>query len=121
LERSEFRLHYQPKVDLTDGTRICGLEALLRWEHPLRGLVSPNEFIPVLEETGLIIPVGEWVLNESCRQLRAWRDEGLSAVPVAVNISARQFRDKALERLVQDCATAHGIEPGCIELEITES
>ena len=121
LERSEFFLHYQPKVDLADGAKICGLEALLRWQHPERGVVLPNEFIPVLEETGLIMPVGEWVLNEACRQVRAWQDRGLSTVPVAVNISARQFRDKALERLVQECTAAHGIKPRCIELEITES
>jgi diguanylate cyclase (GGDEF)-like protein/PAS domain S-box-containing protein len=121
IERQEFRLYYQPKIDLADGTTLCGLEGLLRWAHPERGLIPPDEFIPVLEETGLIMPVGEWVLNEACQQVRRWQDAGLTVAPIAVNLSARQFRDKELDRLIQDCAAAAGIETRYIELEITES
>ena len=96
LEREEFTLVYQPKVDLA--TRgITGAEALLRWKHPERGLVSPAEFIPVLEETGLIVPVGDWVLRRACEDLKAWQAAGLAVVPVAVNLSARQFRRADLD------------------------
>jgi diguanylate cyclase (GGDEF)-like protein/PAS domain S-box-containing protein len=121
IERKEFRLHYQPKVTLAEGTALCGMEALLRWQHPERGLVPPAEFISVLEETGLIMPVGEWVLRETCRQVRAWQDAGLATVPVAVNLSARQFREKQLHRLIEDCARTAAIETRFIDLEITES
>jgi len=121
IERAEFRLHYQPKVDLAGARRLCGMEALLRWSHPERGLIPPDVFIPVLEETGLIMPVGEWVLNEACRQVRAWHDAGLVPVPVAVNLSARQFREKELERIIHDCTRSAGISTQFIELEITES
>ena len=120
LERREFLLHYQPKVDLASGT-ICGFEALLRWQHPEKGLVSPAEFIPVLEETGLIVPVGEWVLSETCRQIAAWSKAGLSTPPVAVNLSARQFTEEGLQATVRRILGETGTDPSLIQLELTES
>jgi diguanylate cyclase (GGDEF)-like protein/PAS domain S-box-containing protein len=120
LEREEFALAYQPKLDLRGGL-ICGAEALLRWRHPERGPVSPGEFIPVLEETGLIVPVGEWVLGRACRDVRAWQDAGLAAVPIAVNLSARQFRHQDLGQRIRQIVDAAGVAAQMIELEITES
>jgi EAL domain-containing protein (putative c-di-GMP-specific phosphodiesterase class I) len=120
IERKEFVLHYQPKIDLRDG-RIHGVEALLRWNHPQRGMVSPAEFIPALEDSGLILPVGEWVLEEAAAQLRAWQKDGLDAVPVAVNLSAKQFRRRDLDMLIRDAMAAFGVSAGLLELEITES
>lgn len=120
LERSEFVLHYQPKVDLATGT-ISGIEALLRWAHPETGLVMPAEFIPVLEETGLIIPVGEWVTREACRQIGAWQQAGLKVPPIAVNLSARQFQQKNLEGIVRDILRESGVRAPLLEFEITES
>ena len=90
LERGEFSLHYQPKARIGTGETV-GFEALLRWQHPARGMVSPGEFIPVLEETGLIVPVGEWVIRDVCTQLREWEKRGMGNFPVAVNVSAREF------------------------------
>jgi len=120
LEREEFVLFYQPKIDLAT-RRPTGAEALLRWKHPQRGLVSPMEFIPVLEETGLIVPVGDWVLRRACQDLKAWQAGGHAVVPVAVNLSARQFRDQGLDRHIIALVGAAGVDPGLIELEITES
>jgi diguanylate cyclase (GGDEF)-like protein/PAS domain S-box-containing protein len=120
LEREEFALAYQPKIDLRTGL-ACAAEALLRWKHPERGVVSPAEFIPVLEETGLIVPVGEWVLGRACRDIGSWRDAGLAAVPVAVNLSARQFRQQDLDQRIRRIVEAAGVSAGMIELEITES
>ena len=120
LERSEFVLHYQPKVELASGA-ICGIEALLRWMHPEKGLVYPGDFIAVLEETGLIIPVGEWVTREACRQIGAWRTAGLKVPPVAVNMSARQFQQKDLEEVVRNILAESGVEPALLQFEITES
>jgi EAL domain-containing protein (putative c-di-GMP-specific phosphodiesterase class I) len=120
LERDEFPLFYQPKVDLTTRA-MTGAEALLRWKHPERGLVSPAEFIPVLEETGLIVAAGDWVLRRACADLKAWRAAGRNVVPVAVNLSARQFRDQGLDRHIQELVAAAGVDPRLIELEITES
>lgn len=120
MERGEFALHYQPKVDLRDG-RMHGVEALLRWNHPGRGLVAPAEFVPALEESGLILPVGEWVLREAAAQLRAWQREGLQSVPVAVNLSARQFRRRDLDALIRAALSASGVPSSLLELEITES
>ena len=120
IERGEFRLHYQPKVDLRSG-EICGAEALLRWQHPERGMTAPEEFIPVLEDTGLIVPVGEWVMREACGQTMAWKRAGLAALPVAVNLSARQFQQKDLEATVRDIFADSGVDPSLIQFELTES
>ncbi|HYX66970.1 MAG TPA: EAL domain-containing protein [Burkholderiales bacterium] len=120
LERREFSLHYQPKIDLVSG-RPCGAEALLRWEHPERGRVAPVEFIPVLEETGLIVPVGEWVLRKACEDLKAWQRSGMPAMPVAVNLSARQFRQHDLDERIRSIVESAGVDPSLLELEITES
>ncbi|MGQ0512207.1 MAG: EAL domain-containing protein [Betaproteobacteria bacterium] len=120
VERREFSLHYQPKVELARGA-LTGMEALLRWNHPRRGAVSPAEFIPALEESGLILPVGEWVLEEACAQQKRWRESGLAPVPVAINLSPKQFRKRDLDRVIQDALAAAGLPPGLLELEITES
>ncbi len=120
IERDEFRLEFQPKVSRDRG-RICGAEALLRWDHPERGPVPPGEFIPVLEETGLILPVGLWVLESACAQLRQWQQAGLEVPPIAINLSARQFLQEDLDVRMRDIMAAHGVLPDQIELEITES
>jgi diguanylate cyclase (GGDEF)-like protein/PAS domain S-box-containing protein len=120
LEREEFTLYYQPKVDLESG-RISGCEALIRWQHPTRGVVSPADFIPLAEETGLIVPIGTWVLREACRQMRAWQAAGLPITSVAVNLSARQFRREDLPRLVREVLAESGLDPRLLELEMTES
>jgi len=120
VDRREFRLHYQPKVLLTSGA-ITGMEALLRWQHPVRGLVVPMEFIPALEVTGLIVQVGDWVIEEARDQLRKWALEGLEPVPIAVNLSAKQFCRRDLDKVIRRMLDEYGIAPGLIELEITES
>ena len=120
LERNEFALHYQPKVDLRTG-KISGAEALLRWMHPTRGLVSPVQFVPVAEECGLIVPIGSWVLKEACRQARLWLDAGLPLKGMAVNVSAVEFHgEKLLERIFAVLANT-GLDPKYLELELTES
>ncbi len=119
LDREELELYYQPQVDVASG-RIAAAEALLRWRHPERGLVPPGVFIGLAEETGLILPIGDWVLQAACAQLRLWRDAGLPVVPVSVNLSALQFDDRivgTVGRVLADC----GIEPQLLELELTES
>jgi len=120
IERKEFSLHYQPKARIVGG-QVIGFEALLRWQHPVRGLVSPVEFIPVLEETGLIVPVGEWVIREVCSQLRAWEKHGMGNFTVAINVSARQFSEGAFAARVKRILDEEMIDPRMIELEITES
>ena len=120
MGRSELLLHYQPKVSLLTG-EISGMEALLRWSPPGRELISPAEFIPLLEETGLIVPVGEWVVATVCAQIKAWQALGLDPPPVAVNLSARQFRQDRLDAVVGGILAAHGVAPGLLELELTES
>jgi diguanylate cyclase (GGDEF)-like protein len=120
LERNEFRLHYQAKRDIRGG-QITGMEALLRWEHPDLGLVAPMQFIPVAEETGLIVPIGKWVLRTVCEQNVAWQQQGLPHLCIAVNLTARQFVD---EHLLSDLATIladTGMDAHLLELEITES
>jgi diguanylate cyclase (GGDEF)-like protein len=120
IERNEFVLHYQPQVDLTTN-RIFGAEALLRWQSPEMGLMAPGRFISVAEESGLIVPIGAWVIKEACRQVAAWRKTGLPELTVAVNLSALQFLQGDLEKTVKDALEASGLEPHCLELELTES
>ncbi|MBS1230124.1 MAG: response regulator receiver modulated diguanylate cyclase/phosphodiesterase with sensor(s) [Proteobacteria bacterium] len=120
LARSEFLLHYQPKVSCSTG-KVTGFEALLRWQHPLRGLVGPMEFIPILEETGLIVPVGEWVLNTACLQAQRWYDDGLGTLSMAVNVSGRQIHLTDLCETVSKALASSGLAPSCLELELTES
>ncbi len=120
LEREEFRLHYQPQVYVPSGA-VVGVEALLRWSHPEHGSVSPAEFIPVAEQSGLIAAIGEWVLQETSAQIRAWQAAGLSPVPVAVNVSASQLQEGALVHAVARILKSTGINPQYLEVEITES
>jgi diguanylate cyclase (GGDEF)-like protein len=120
LERNEFTLHYQPKVSLDTG-EITGAEALLRWTHPIRGPVSPAEFIPVAEDSGLILPIGNWVLRAACQQMRLWTDAGLPAIAVAVNVSAMEFRDEAFLEGVFAALADSKLDPRFLELELTES
>jgi diguanylate cyclase (GGDEF)-like protein len=120
LERGEFFLHYQPKVEISSGL-ITGVEALLRWKHPLRGLVPPLDFISLAEETGLIVPIGEWVLATACARIKAWQGRGLPKLSVAVNLSARQFADTMLLAKLTRIIHASGLDPSLLELEITES
>jgi diguanylate cyclase (GGDEF)-like protein len=120
LEHGEFLLHYQPKIELATGL-ISGTEALLRWQHPLRGLVPPKEFISLAEETGLIVPIGEWVLATACAQTKAWQDQGHAEISIAVNLSARQFADPSLLSKLTRIVRESGLHPSMLELEITES
>jgi diguanylate cyclase (GGDEF)-like protein/PAS domain S-box-containing protein len=122
LERDELRLHYQPVVNLRDGS-ISGVEALLRWEHPQRGLVAPGDFIPVAEESGLIEPIGAWVLEQACTQAAAWQARRPDAAPlgVSVNLSARQVAQRDLAPTVERILERAGLQPSCLSLEITES
>ncbi len=120
LDRDEFVIYFQPIASLGSGA-ITGVEALLRWQHPERGLVSPAEFMPLLEETGLVVQAGTWVLDTVCRQIARWRHDGLAPVPVAVNLSARQFRAKSFGQDVSRILDAHNVHAKLIELEITES
>jgi EAL domain-containing protein (putative c-di-GMP-specific phosphodiesterase class I)/GGDEF domain-containing protein len=116
----QFVLHYQPQVELASG-RVVAVEALLRWQHPRLGMVSPLEFIPILEDSGLIVPVGEWVLRRACRQLRAWTQAGLPAINLAVNLSAVQFRQPGLAAMVAAALAESGLAASRLELEITEN
>jgi EAL domain-containing protein (putative c-di-GMP-specific phosphodiesterase class I) len=120
LERGEFLLHYQPKVAARTG-KLQGAEALLRWQHPERGLVGPAEFIPILEETGLIVPVGLWVLETACGQIRRWARSGVDVHCVGINLSARQFQQLHFDAHMRRIIESSGLPAGKIELEITES
>jgi len=120
IARSEFVLHYQPQVDLRSG-RVFAVEALVRWNHPNQGLIAPMKFIPLAEESRLIVPIGDWVLREACRQNRAWRDAGLPPITVSVNVSARQFRESDLVGRVAGALKDYRLEAQYLELELTES
>ena len=120
LEREELVLHYQPQFTLQDG-RIVGVEALVRWQHPEMGLVSPAEFIPIAESTGQIIPIGEWVLRTACRQLKAWMDKGMAPMMMAVNLSAVQFRQNDLPGIIDSIIHDTKLPPNLLELELTEA
>jgi diguanylate cyclase (GGDEF)-like protein len=120
LERCEFVLHYQPKIDLKSG-QITGVEALLRWRHPERGLIPPAEFIPIAESCGLIVPIGRWVLRQVCLQARKWQGAALPHIRVAVNISSVEFRDKNFLENLRVTLSETGLEPCYLELELTES
>ena len=119
-EKNEWILHYQPTVD-AQSSAITGVEALLRWNHPTRGMVPPNLFIPTAEKTGLIVPIGEWVLNEACRQMREWHAAGFADWTIAVNLSAVQFNHPGLIQMVRDTLERHALEPRFLTLEITET
>jgi EAL domain-containing protein (putative c-di-GMP-specific phosphodiesterase class I) len=122
LEREEFSLHYQPIIKLKTND-LVGFEALVRWNHPTRGMVSPMEFIPAAEETGLILPLGKWILQESCRQLRKWQNHNSLAntIAVSVNLSSKQFLQPDLSEQVATVLEETGLSPSCLKLEITES
>jgi EAL domain-containing protein (putative c-di-GMP-specific phosphodiesterase class I) len=120
LEREEFTVHYQPQVR-ADNEKITGMEALVRWQHPELGLVPPAEFIPIAEDTGLIAPLGEWVLRTACAQNSAWQKAGLEPLRVSVNLSLRQFQQTDLIEMVKRALLETGLNPGCLELELTES
>ena len=120
LERDEFYLDYQPQMEIATG-RVTGLEALIRWNHPELGLVPPGRFIQIAEACGLILPIGEWVLRTACAQVRGWQDEGLPAIPVAVNVSAVQFRQDGFCELIRTVLDETGLAPRYLELELTES
>ncbi|NEP79458.1 MAG: EAL domain-containing protein [Okeania sp. SIO3B3] len=120
LKRSEFQVYYQPKVNIKTG-QITGAEALVRWHHPKRGLVSPAEFIPLAEETGLIIPIGEWVLHTACNQARIWQEVGFGLLEIAVNVSRCQFTQRNIQERIIKIIQETGLKPNYLELEITES
>ena len=120
IDRKEFVLHYQPKMNLETGA-IIGVEALIRWHHPERGLVPPVQFIPIAEDCGFIVPIGQWVLREACHQARAWQDSGLRPVRIAVNVSAVELRASDFVAGVNDILTETGLDPRYLELELTES
>jgi diguanylate cyclase (GGDEF)-like protein/PAS domain S-box-containing protein len=120
LERNELELHYQPQVDAATG-RIAGAEALLRWHHPSFGALTPSEFIRVAERTGKIVPIGEWVIREACRQSRAWQDAGCPTIRVAVNVSSRQLDDPNFIPIIETSIAACGLDPSLLEIELTET
>jgi diguanylate cyclase (GGDEF)-like protein len=120
LSRNQFTLHYQPKINLETG-EIAGVEALLRWQHPMRGLISPVQFVPIAEESGLIVPIGQWVLLQACRQSRAWMDAGIPPVRIAVNVSAAEFMAKDFLSGVRATLISTGVDPHNLELELTET
>jgi EAL domain-containing protein (putative c-di-GMP-specific phosphodiesterase class I) len=119
LDEDQFVLHYQPKIDLETG-HITGAEALVRWEHPEHGVIGPDRFIPLAEESGMIVALGEWVLRTACRQNRAWQDAGLAPLCISVNVSPRQFEERRLVERVARALADSGMAPRWLELEVTE-
>jgi diguanylate cyclase (GGDEF)-like protein len=120
VELGQFRLFWQPRIDAASGA-LAGVEGLLRWQHPELGMVAPNDFVPLAEETGLIVPIGAWVIEHACSQVEAWRDAGLPAFGVSINLSALQLRDAGLLEVVRRSLARHRVLPGQLELELTES
>ena len=120
LERNEFEIYYQPRIDVRSGA-LVGCEALLRWRHPERGLLLPERFIALAEETGLIVPIGEWVLKRACAQAQAWQKDGCAPIAVSVNLSMRQFRQEGLANAVDEALRQSGLDPRLLEMELTES
>jgi EAL domain-containing protein (putative c-di-GMP-specific phosphodiesterase class I) len=120
VEREEFVLHYQPQVNVSSG-RIVGVEALIRWNHPVRGMIPPASFIGLAEETGLIVPMGAWALRTACAQAKAWQEGGLGQLRVAVNVSARQFASAGFVESITNVLDETGLAPQCLEIELTES
>ncbi len=120
IQNEEFLIHYQPRVSV-DSFEITGVEALVRWQHPELGLISPSEFIPLAEDTGLIVPIGEWVLRNACLQNKEWQDQGFAPIHMAVNISARQFHEQDVTEMIIRVLDETGLPPECLELELTES
>ena len=120
IDANDFMIYYQPKLDLHT-SQIIGVEALLRWKHRTRGWIPPDTFIPIAEETGLIITLGEWVIREACRQLRTWRSQGISNLAISVNVATQQFEREDFVDSVLSNMLKYGVEPGQLEVEITES
>lgn len=120
IENCEFELHYQPKINLST-CKVIGVEALIRWRHPIKGLISPMEFIPLAEQTGLIVPIGAWVLDEACKQINAWKNHGLEPVPIAINLSLRQLKNINMLDVIMSTLARHNVAPELLEVEITES
>ncbi|HVQ38606.1 MAG TPA: EAL domain-containing protein [Pyrinomonadaceae bacterium] len=120
IDNGELLLHYQPRV-VVDTMQISGVEAMIRWQHPVLGTVSPADFIPLAEETGLILPIGEWVLREACRQNKLWQEQGFPLMRVVVNISALQIQRQDLAEIVMKILAETQLAPQCLELELTES
>ena len=120
IERNEFVLHYQPRIDVVTGC-IVGAEALIRWQHPERGMLQPADFIPLVEQAGLVIPVGEWAIETACWQTAKWRKMGLRTVPIAVNLASTHLRERGLPTLVALTLERHGVPAHCLEIEVTES
>jgi EAL domain-containing protein (putative c-di-GMP-specific phosphodiesterase class I) len=120
IANDEFELYFQPQMDIETG-RIVGVEALIRWNHPERGMISPMHFIPLAEESGLIVPLGEWVLRAACKQNKEWQEQGYDPFPIAVNLSMRQFFQHNLKGKINQVLLQTGLEPHYLELEITES
>jgi EAL domain-containing protein (putative c-di-GMP-specific phosphodiesterase class I) len=120
INRQEFVLYYQPQFDL-NSSQLMGVEALIRWSHPEQGLIYPNRFIPLAEATGQIVPIGEWVVREACRQAKAWQNQGFEPVRVAVNLSSLQFKRGDVIKMITDLTEEHALDPSYIELELTET
>jgi EAL domain-containing protein (putative c-di-GMP-specific phosphodiesterase class I) len=120
IERNEFQIHYQPLIELPE-RRLVGVEALIRWMHPDLGVVMPAEFIPLAEETGLIVPIGAWVLRTACAQAKVWNDMGLEPIHMAVNLSGRQFKEDNIVEVIFTTLRETGLDPQLLELELTES
>ncbi len=120
MQNHEFHLYYQPKIDFNSG-KMLGVEALIRWHHPKLGVLGPDRFIPVAEATNFILPLGKWVINEACRQARAWQDANMPMFPIAVNLSVKQLADLSLSQDVADALRLSGVNPAMIELEVTET